>query len=152
MARAISLSFLIFCLLIILTSIVQAKHSIVRRRSRARAFIELQCQKTLYPDLCIRSLSYYVNNFTTTLSHQKLAQIALKVSLVKAESTQVYVTKAAMELKGKTYLAVKECLDQINYGVEVLNNYQIASKSHLISRKMEKVETSHGMLAMFRHG
>lgn len=125
MARAISLSFLIFCLLILTLTLVQAKHPIVRRRSRARAFIELQCQKTLYPDLCIRSLSYYVNNFTTTLSQQKLAQIALKVSLARAESTQVYVTEVAKGLKrtkGKDYLAIKDCLEQINDGVEQLTN------------------------------
>lgn len=123
MARAIILSFLIFCLLSL--TLVQAEHPIVRRRSRARAFIELQCQKTLYPDLCTRSLSYYVNNFTTTLSQQKLSQFALRVSLARAESTQAYVTEVAKGLKktkGKDVIAVKECLDQINDGVAQLSN------------------------------
>ncbi|KAK4416012.1 Pectinesterase inhibitor 9 [Sesamum alatum] len=123
MALKIRLSFLLLSLLVL--TLVQAEHPVVRRRSRARAFIELQCQATLYSDLCIRCLSYYVSNFTTILSHQQLAQIALKVSLERAESTQAYVTEVAKELKqtkAKDYRAVKECLDQINDGVDQLTN------------------------------
>ncbi|KAI3449109.1 hypothetical protein Pfo_005774 [Paulownia fortunei] len=123
MACTIRVSFFLLSLLIF--TLVRAENPIVHRRSRARAFIELQCQTTLYPDLCMRCLSYYVSNFTTTLSHQQLAQIALKVSLAKAESTQTYVTEVAKELKerkAKDYQAVKECLDQINDGVEQLSN------------------------------
>lgn len=121
MAQTNKISFLLLSLLI--SALVHAEHPILRRRSRARAFIEAQCHTTLYPDLCIRSLSYYVSNFTTTLSHQQLAQIALKVSLAKAESTKTYVTHVANELKQtKSYQAVKECLDQINDGVEQLSN------------------------------
>ncbi|KAK6140998.1 hypothetical protein DH2020_025265 [Rehmannia glutinosa] len=114
-----------FFLSLLLFTLVRADRPILHRRSRARAFIELQCQTTLYPDLCVRCLSYYVNNFTTTLSHQQLAQFALKVSLVKAESTQTYVTEVAKELKRRKandYQSVKECLDQINDGVEQLSN------------------------------
>ncbi|KAK4397471.1 Pectinesterase inhibitor 9 [Sesamum angolense] len=123
MALKISLPFFLLSLLVL--TLVRAEHPVVRRRSRARAFIELQCRTTLYPDLCVRCLSYYVSNFTTTLSHQQLAQIALKVSLERAESTQAYVTEVAMELKqrkAKDYRAVKECLDQINDGVDQLTN------------------------------
>ncbi|KAL0347694.1 UNVERIFIED_CONTAM: Pectinesterase inhibitor 9 [Sesamum calycinum] len=123
MALKINLPFFLLSLLVL--TLVQAEHPVVRRRSRARAFIELQCWTTLYPDLCVRCLSYYVSNFTTTLSHQQLAQIALKVSLERAESTQAYVTEVAMELKqrkAKDYRAVKECLDQINDGVDQLTN------------------------------
>ncbi|KAL2251393.1 UNVERIFIED_CONTAM: Pectinesterase inhibitor 9 [Sesamum indicum] len=123
MALKITLFFVLLSLLVL--TLVQAEHPVVRRRSRARAFIELQCQTTLYPDLCVRCLSYYVSNFTTTLSHQQLAQIALKVSLERAESTQAYVTEVAKELKqrkAKDYRAVKECLDQINDGVDQLTN------------------------------
>ncbi|KAL0309023.1 UNVERIFIED_CONTAM: Pectinesterase inhibitor 9 [Sesamum radiatum] len=123
MALKINLPFFLLSLLVL--TLVRAEHPVVRRRSRARAFIELQCRTTLYPDLCVRCLSYYVSNFTTTLSHQQLAQIALKVSLERAESTQAYVTEVAMELKqrkAKDYRAVKECLDQINDGVDQLTN------------------------------
>lgn len=119
----IRLPFFLLCLL--LSTSVQAGHPTARRRSRARAFIESQCEATLYSNLCIRYLSYYVNNFTTTLSHRKLAQIALKVSLGKAESTRAYVTEVAKELevkKAKYYQAIKDCLDQINDGVVQLSN------------------------------
>ncbi|PIN11808.1 Pectinesterase [Handroanthus impetiginosus] len=110
--------------LLILTQ-VGAEDTVVRRCSKARAFIKLQCQTTLYPDLCVRCLSYYVSNFTTALSHQQLAQFALKVSLAKAQSTRDYVSEVAKELKlteAKDYSTVKECLDQINDGVDQLTN------------------------------
>ncbi|KAK6162534.1 hypothetical protein DH2020_002375 [Rehmannia glutinosa] len=100
-----------------------AEHSVVHRRSRARAFIESQCQTTLYPNLCIRTLSYYARNFATTLSHKQLAQFALKVTLARAESTRAYVTGVANGLNrttAKDYRAVIECLDQINDGVDQL--------------------------------
>ncbi|KAL3624496.1 hypothetical protein CASFOL_031164 [Castilleja foliolosa] len=111
--------------LLIFFTLVRAEQPVVHRRSRARAFIEFQCRTTLYPDLCVRSLSYYVHNFTYPLSHRQLAQFALKVSLNRAESTQTYVIEVAKELKqrkAKDYQAVKECLDQINDGVEQLSN------------------------------
>ncbi|KAK4416015.1 Pectinesterase inhibitor 9 [Sesamum alatum] len=123
MAPKIRFSFLFLSLLVL--TLVRAEHPVVRQRSRARAFIELQCQATLYPDLCIRYLSYYVSNFTTTLSSHLLVHIALKVSLERAESTQAYVTEVAKELKqtkAKDYRAVKECLDQINDGIDQLTN------------------------------
>ncbi|KAI3444706.1 hypothetical protein Pfo_001371 [Paulownia fortunei] len=123
MAQIVSLSFFLLSLLIL--TLVRAERPVVHGRSRARAFIESQCQTTLYPDLCIHCLSYYANNFTTTLSHRQLAQIALKVSLARAESTRAYVTGVAKELnqtKAKDYQAVKECLDQINDGVDQLTN------------------------------
>ncbi|KAG8391644.1 hypothetical protein BUALT_Bualt01G0208800 [Buddleja alternifolia] len=123
MAQIVKLSFFLLPLLIF--TLVRAEHTVVHRRSRARAFIESQCQTTLYPDLCVRCLSYYVSNFTKTLSHHQLAQIALKVSLSRAESTRAYVTGVAKELrrtKGKDYPAVKECLSQINDGVDQLTN------------------------------
>ncbi|KAG8390785.1 hypothetical protein BUALT_Bualt01G0119500 [Buddleja alternifolia] len=122
MARTLSF----FLLSLVILILVEAnQHPVVRRKSRARAFIESQCETTLYPGECVRSLSYYVSNFTTTLSHRQLAQVALKVSLVRAESTQSYLMDVAKELnqtKAKDYEAVKECLDQINDGVEQLTN------------------------------
>ncbi|KAL8062482.1 hypothetical protein ABFS82_02G149200 [Erythranthe guttata] len=114
----------ILSLLMILT-LVRAERPVIHRQSRARAFIQSQCQTTLYPDLCIRSLSYYAVNFTTTLSHRKLAQFAVKVSLAKAESTRAYITGVANHLnqtKDKGYLSVRECLDRINDGVDLLTN------------------------------
>ncbi|GFP94996.1 21 kDa protein [Phtheirospermum japonicum] len=126
MARANNTIVPFFLLLsLFISTIVRAGQPVVHRRSRARAFIEFQCRTTLYPDLCVRSLSYYVYNFTNPLSHQQLAQFALKVSLARAESTRTYVIEVARDLKrrnAKDYQAVKECLDQINDGVEQLSN------------------------------
>ncbi|KAK4411270.1 Pectinesterase inhibitor 9 [Sesamum angolense] len=123
MAQILRLSCILLSLFLL--TLVQAEHPVVHRRSRARAFIELQCKTTLYPSLCVRSLSSYVSNFTTTLSHRQLAQIALKVTLARAESTRAYVTGVAKWLnqtKARDYQAVKECLDQINDGVDQLAN------------------------------
>ncbi|KAL2460805.1 Plant invertase/pectin methylesterase inhibitor superfamily protein [Abeliophyllum distichum] len=67
-------------LLLLVFSVAGAEYPNVRRRSRARAFIELQCQTTRYPELCVSCLSKYISNFTTTQSHQQLAQIALRLT------------------------------------------------------------------------
>lgn len=117
--------FLVLCSLI-LTPLVQARGPVgPRRTSKARAFIESQCRTTLYPDLCVRSLSPYASNFMKTLSHRQLAQFALQVTLARAESTRGYVTSVANQLnhtKGKDSEAVRQCLDQINDGVNQLEN------------------------------
>lgn len=124
MAQTIT-TFLVFSLLAL--TLVQAQKPAIqhRPRSRARAFIEMQCATTLYPKLCISSLSPYVANFGKTLSHRQLAQTALKITLVKAESTQAYITDVAKRLnqtKGPEARSVAQCLDQINDGVEQLKN------------------------------
>ncbi|CAI9764796.1 unnamed protein product [Fraxinus pennsylvanica] len=114
-----------FILLLFISSVAWAKHPAVRGRSRARAFVEFQCQATLYPDLCVRCLSYYLSNFTKTQTHEQLVNIALRVSLSRAQSTRAYVTDVAKQLKqtkAKDYQAVKDCLDQINDGVDQLTN------------------------------
>ncbi|KAL2492043.1 Plant invertase/pectin methylesterase inhibitor superfamily protein [Abeliophyllum distichum] len=114
-----------FILLLFIFSVAWAIHPAIRGRSRARAFVEFQCQATLYPSLCVRCLSNYVANFTTTQSHEQLAHIALRVSLSRAQSTRAYVTEVAKQLKqtkAKDYPAVKDCLDQINDGVDQLTN------------------------------
>ncbi|GFP97898.1 21 kDa protein [Phtheirospermum japonicum] len=117
----------LFCFLfsLLILTLVRADHTVVHRRSRARAFIEFQCQTTLYPGLCVRTLSYYARDFTTTLSHKQLAQIALKVTIARAESTRAYVTWVAKGLnptKAKDYQAIRQCLDQISDGVDLLTN------------------------------
>ncbi|KAL7083321.1 hypothetical protein ACP275_14G154100 [Erythranthe tilingii] len=122
MAKPNKIIYLLLISLLIFT-LAQAEHRTVRRRSRARAFIEIQCQQTLYPDLCIRSLSYYVSNFTSNLSLRRLAQVALRVTLANAESTKTYVADVAKELnETKSYRFAKECLDQISDGVAQLSN------------------------------
>ncbi|KAL3616532.1 hypothetical protein CASFOL_039922 [Castilleja foliolosa] len=123
MAQIHRLSCFLFSLLIF--TLAQADHTIVHRQSRARAFIMFQCRTTLYPGLCVRTLSYYAGYFTTTMSHKQLAQIALKVTLGRAESTRTYVTGVAKGLdptKAKDYQAIRQCLDQISDGVDLLTS------------------------------
>ncbi|KAL7233544.1 hypothetical protein ACSBR1_017207 [Camellia fascicularis] len=97
--------------------------------SRARPFVESQCRATLYPRLCIQYLS--INANTSEQSPQQLAQLALMVSLARAQYTRAYVTKVAAQLKkmkAKEYQAVKDCLDQINDGVDQLSQSIIELK------------------------
>ncbi|CAK9154497.1 unnamed protein product [Ilex paraguariensis] len=92
------------------------------RDSRVRAYVEGQCRATLYPKLCVQCLTSYVNS--TLKTPQQLAQIALTVSLARARYTQVYVTLVAKQLnqtKARDYQAVKDCLDQINDGVDQIS-------------------------------
>lgn len=123
MAQAISL----LALSLLFLTLVRAEPRVSqgRSRSRARAFVELQCNTTLYPTLCVSCLSPYVGSFAKTLSHRQLAQAALKVTLAKAQSTRAYITGVAHRLnqtKGPEARAVMECLDQINDGVDQLTN------------------------------
>ncbi|OIT07266.1 PREDICTED: 21 kDa protein-like [Nicotiana attenuata] len=86
-------------------------------------FIELQCRRTRYPDLCERSLANHVN--PTSQDPQEIAQVALKVSIVKAVYTKIYLRKVSNELKqnkAKEYQAVEDCLDQMSDSVSQLTN------------------------------
>ncbi|KAF9668816.1 hypothetical protein SADUNF_Sadunf14G0042700 [Salix dunnii] len=92
------------------------------RRSRARAYVEKECNKTRYPSLCIQYLSVSANS--TIQTPQQLAQAALSVSLYKALQTRTFMMKVAKELKAmksKDYQAVKDCLDQICDSVDQLS-------------------------------
>ncbi|KAK4738621.1 hypothetical protein R3W88_002318 [Solanum pinnatisectum] len=89
---------------------------------RANKFVESQCRRTRYPKLCAESLSNYI---TTASEPQKLAHAALKVSLLKAIYTRTYMKNVCKQLektKAKDYQVVKDCLDQISDGVNLLFN------------------------------
>ncbi|GAA0143891.1 hypothetical protein LIER_04469 [Lithospermum erythrorhizon] len=90
-----------------------------QRRSRAsRAYVMAQCRTTRYPDLCVRCLAD-----STAQTPQHLAQIALRVSLSRARYARSYMIQVAKELKrskAKEYQVVKDCLEQINDGVDQL--------------------------------
>ncbi|XP_074279980.1 pectinesterase inhibitor 9-like [Silene latifolia] len=93
-----------------------------RRCSRTRAFIMSACSTTRYPKVCEQILSGYVNS--TNLSHEELAQIALKVSLTRARFAQAYLTKLASKLKRShhtsEYLAIGSCMEKIDDSVTQL--------------------------------
>lgn len=90
----------------------------VEPASRARAFVEKQCQSTRYPKLCVQCLLVHVNSSIQT--QEQLAQIALTLSLAKARYTRAYVVGVAKQLgqaKTNDNVAVRDCLDQINDGI-----------------------------------
>lgn len=109
-------------ILIFIFSLGSVKPATVQpRKSRARAFIEASCRSTRYPSLCIKCLSGYANK--TQQSPFQLAQIALSVSLAKARHTRAYVMQVAgdfKDIKSRTHQDIRDCLDQINDGVERL--------------------------------
>ncbi|CAN4111778.1 unnamed protein product [Withania somnifera] len=86
-------------------------------------FVELQCKRTHYPQLCASSLAAHVN--PTSQDPQEIAQAALKVGIVKAVYTKNYliiVSKELKQKKAKEYQAVKDCLDQMSNSVSQLTN------------------------------
>ncbi|CAB4300077.1 unnamed protein product [Prunus armeniaca] len=100
-----------------------ASHPQQPRRSRARAYIEASCRTTRYPKLCVHCLSTYIKPNMTIQSPQQLAQVALSVSLYRAQYARAYVLKVAKELKelkAREYQVVHDCLNQINDGVAQL--------------------------------
>ncbi|XP_065864518.1 pectinesterase inhibitor 9-like [Euphorbia lathyris] len=91
----------------------------LRSRSHSRTYIEASCATTRYPSLCIQYLSTFSN--TTIRTPQDLAEAALYASLCRAKSTKSFmwkVLKDAKAVKGREYQLIKDCLDQLNDGVE----------------------------------
>lgn len=95
------------------------------RHSQSNGYIKDSCRITRYPSLCLQCLSSYGNS-TTIQSPEQLAQVALSVSLYRAQYTRGYMLKVAKELesskaKGYYYQAVKDCLAEINDSVDQLS-------------------------------
>ncbi|KAI3693277.1 hypothetical protein L6452_33110 [Arctium lappa] len=92
----------------------------IESRSRARLYLEAQCQSALYSDLCVRTLLPYTSK-NELPSPQKIAQISLATCLSKARVTKAYVNVIATQFNRTKnqgeYQAVKDCLQQINNGV-----------------------------------
>ncbi|KAL9245278.1 hypothetical protein vseg_018950 [Gypsophila vaccaria] len=93
-----------------------------RNCSRTRAFIQSACSTTRYARVCEQELIQSVNN--TNLSHEELAQIALKVSLVRARFARAYLAKLAVWLKrshhASQYKAIGSCIDKIDDSIAQL--------------------------------
>uniref|UniRef100_A0A7N0UY43 Pectinesterase inhibitor domain-containing protein n=1 Tax=Kalanchoe fedtschenkoi TaxID=63787 RepID=A0A7N0UY43_KALFE len=91
-------------------------------RPSSKALIQSSCKKTLYSDLCVRSLTRFAPN--RELSSRDLAHIALTVSLVKARYTRAYLLFVAKKVKTaskRDTQAVHDCLSQITDGVDRLS-------------------------------
>ncbi|KAM3322961.1 21 kDa protein [Capsicum chacoense] len=105
-------------------------------------FVELQCKRTRYPNLCASSLAAHLN--PKSQDPQEIAQVALKVSIVKAVYTKNYLRIVSKELeqkKTKEYQVVKDCLDQMSDSVSQLTN------SFKELQRMKSVEYSEGDFA-----
>lgn len=78
------------------------------------SFIKSSCKLTTYPQVCVSSLAGYAP--TIKRSPQQLAQIALSVSLDKAQSAQTFITKLCKfkGLKPREYAALKDCLEEMS--------------------------------------
>lgn len=88
----------------------------------ATSFIRAKCRTTTYPSLCIQSLATYAS--TIQRNPQQLAQAALSVSLDRAQSTRVFVTKLTKfrGLKRREYAALRDCLEETSDSVDRLSN------------------------------
>ncbi|KAI7994704.1 hypothetical protein LOK49_LG11G02434 [Camellia lanceoleosa] len=83
-------------------------------------FIKASCRATRYPILCVQCLSSYASQIQQ--SPKQLAQAALAVSLSKAQSTAVFVSKMTQVsgIKPREYQAVKDCIENMGDTVDQL--------------------------------
>lgn len=111
--------------LLTIISIATAIEPTQHKKSRYTAFTEEQCRGTQYFQLCVRSLSMFATSPTFTQTPEQLAQLAIRISLVRARLASQYITEVAKDLqttKSRNYQAVIDCLQQINDGVDQLRN------------------------------
>ncbi|XP_047335406.1 21 kDa protein-like [Impatiens glandulifera] len=92
---------------------------------RVKSYIEAQCKGTQYPITCIQCLSNYVKE--TPKSPQELAHLSLEASLIRAKYAKEYVIEVANKLKetrpkSRDYISLKDCLEQINDGMDQLRS------------------------------
>ncbi|XP_055819482.1 21 kDa protein-like [Solanum dulcamara] len=84
-------------------------------------FIKVSCKATLYPVLCVQCLSAFANSVKQ--SEKQLAHAALSVSLTRAKSTTLFVSKLnrMSGLKPKEKQAIKDCMDTMSDSVDQIN-------------------------------
>ncbi|CAM9002414.1 unnamed protein product [Rhodiola kirilowii] len=82
-------------------------------KTSTTTFIKSSCRATLYPTLCVQSLSLYAASIK--LSPQKLTHTALLISLAKAKSTRTYISIMSKTngLKRADRAALKDCLENM---------------------------------------
>ncbi|KAF8012923.1 hypothetical protein BT93_I0937 [Corymbia citriodora subsp. variegata] len=83
-------------------------------------FVKSSCSAVQYPALCVQSLAVYAS--TIKQSPRQLAQTALAVSLARANSTRDFVARATKfrGLKAREYAAIKDCLEEMDDGLDQL--------------------------------
>ncbi|KAF8380465.1 hypothetical protein HHK36_027951 [Tetracentron sinense] len=120
MAR-LTLPLLLILLSILHIATTAQSTSTVPKRSGATDFIKASCRTTRYPALCVQSLSVFATAIQR--SSRQLAHTALSVSLSRARSATVFVSKMARikGMKGREYEAVKDCVDNMGDSVDRLS-------------------------------
>ncbi|KAL5078390.1 hypothetical protein RYX36_017374 [Vicia faba] len=85
-------------------------------------FIKSSCSTTLYPTLCVESLSVYASKIQQD-PHQ-LVQTALSLSLNRTQTTKAFVRKCKYfkNLKPRVYAAIHDCVEVIGDGVDRLSS------------------------------
>ncbi|ESQ37659.1 hypothetical protein EUTSA_v10028964mg [Eutrema salsugineum] len=104
-------------IIIFLATATTAKHY------DTKAHVESLCRTTLYPNLCVRSLSRYVRS-RAMQNPRDLARFALKASLYRAKYTKAFLLKEVKNLetlRPQYYALVHECLTQIRDSVNQLS-------------------------------
>ncbi|KAL1203874.1 Pectinesterase inhibitor 11 [Cardamine amara subsp. amara] len=114
--------FLILSISYILSSEVTAATAVSQPGASKKAlnFIESSCKTTTYPAVCVQSLSVYANDIQT--SPRRLAETALAVTLSRAQSTKLFVSRLTRfkGLKKREVEAIKDCVEEINDTVDRL--------------------------------
>ncbi|KAL2472457.1 Plant invertase/pectin methylesterase inhibitor superfamily protein [Abeliophyllum distichum] len=84
-------------------------------------FIKKSCRATRYPALCIQSLSSHAS--TIRQSELQLAQVALAVSLSRAQSAASFISKLPKMkgIKPREYRATKDCIEIMGDSVDQLS-------------------------------
>ncbi|KAI3468891.1 hypothetical protein Pfo_025554 [Paulownia fortunei] len=113
----------IFLLLLFLSFhyLLDTAKSATASNPEATDFIKAECRATRYPALCVQCLS----NYSTTIqqNQRQLAQAALSVSLVRAQSAASFVSELGRMrgMKPKEYGAVKDCIENMGDTVDQLS-------------------------------
>ncbi|XP_028097250.1 21 kDa protein-like [Camellia sinensis] len=111
---------LLLLLLFSLHCIVTMADSAIAPDPTSTNFIKASCRATRYPILCVQCLSSYASQIQQ--SPKQLADAVLAVSLSKAQSTAVFVSKMTQVsgIKPREYQAVKDCIENMGDTVDQL--------------------------------
>ncbi|KAF5731084.1 hypothetical protein HS088_TW19G00688 [Tripterygium wilfordii] len=117
MARAALLLLVIVILTIAGTAQPSSRSPV---KSDAASFIKESCGATQYPAVCVRYLSVYAKAIKQ--SPGQLAQVALSVSLAKAQTIKTNVSrmKYLRGLKARELAAIKDCAEEMDDMVDRL--------------------------------
>ncbi|KAI4371428.1 hypothetical protein MLD38_019667 [Melastoma candidum] len=97
------------------------------------SFIRSACRATLYPALCVRTLSAYTASVGR--NDLRLSQAALLVSLSRARSTTSFVARLvhARGISVREFRAVKDCIENMGDSVDGLTR-SVSELAHLGKR------------------